>query len=392
VQRALVESIHQIGKVMGIRTIAESVEDRPTLDILRQIGVNYAQGYGLSLPRASDLASLQGYQGEIWRRFFAALVWVLEKPERDASIRETSAPLTTPDSAGGPVLRRRRAALLSGPGFSMADFHPGTSGCACLIEPVAGDSSGPRTATCDSPPGLGGGAGLLRSPCRPPAPASSTTTATATPTPSGPHQPRARRRVGELSSTPWEGAQPSQDPGRAPGGGEDGGDHRLRRYRGGTSPSARHAEEALYREKGNGPRSPLASIGDGVIRTDPTGRNRLPETPVAERLHRMDGPRRRSGPHRARGLPGDRRDHPQAPGPIRWARCLSEGRGGRIPRPCRADQPGWEGVLGARTPRRRSTDPLGRGARRRPGVQGTSPQLRGMGGGEMIYLASPRTR
>jgi Amt family ammonium transporter len=35
---------------MGIRTIAESVEDRPTLEILRQIGVNYAQGYGLSLP------------------------------------------------------------------------------------------------------------------------------------------------------------------------------------------------------------------------------------------------------------------------------------------------------------------------------------------------------
>jgi diguanylate cyclase (GGDEF)-like protein/PAS domain S-box-containing protein len=50
VQRALVESIHQIGKVMGIRTIAESVEDLPTLDILREIGVNYAQGYGLSLP------------------------------------------------------------------------------------------------------------------------------------------------------------------------------------------------------------------------------------------------------------------------------------------------------------------------------------------------------
>jgi diguanylate cyclase (GGDEF)-like protein/PAS domain S-box-containing protein len=50
VQRALVESINQIGHVMGIRTIAESVEDSPTLEILRQIGVNYAQGYGLSLP------------------------------------------------------------------------------------------------------------------------------------------------------------------------------------------------------------------------------------------------------------------------------------------------------------------------------------------------------
>jgi diguanylate cyclase (GGDEF)-like protein/PAS domain S-box-containing protein len=50
VQRALVESIHQIGQVMNIRTIAESVEDRTTLEALRQIGVNYAQGYGLSMP------------------------------------------------------------------------------------------------------------------------------------------------------------------------------------------------------------------------------------------------------------------------------------------------------------------------------------------------------
>jgi diguanylate cyclase (GGDEF)-like protein/PAS domain S-box-containing protein len=50
VQRALVESIHQIGRVMGIRTIAESVEDPATLDVLREIGVNYAQGYCISMP------------------------------------------------------------------------------------------------------------------------------------------------------------------------------------------------------------------------------------------------------------------------------------------------------------------------------------------------------
>jgi len=50
VQRALVESIHQIGRVMGIRTIAESVEDGDTLEILREIGVDYAQGYGISMP------------------------------------------------------------------------------------------------------------------------------------------------------------------------------------------------------------------------------------------------------------------------------------------------------------------------------------------------------
>jgi diguanylate cyclase (GGDEF)-like protein/PAS domain S-box-containing protein len=50
VQRALVESIHQIGQVMGIRTIAESVENRETLDLLLEIGVDYAQGYGIAMP------------------------------------------------------------------------------------------------------------------------------------------------------------------------------------------------------------------------------------------------------------------------------------------------------------------------------------------------------
>ncbi|HEX2224114.1 MAG TPA: EAL domain-containing protein [Thermoanaerobaculia bacterium] len=50
VQRALVESIHQIGQVMGIRTIAESVEDRAILEACREIGVDYAQGYGIAPP------------------------------------------------------------------------------------------------------------------------------------------------------------------------------------------------------------------------------------------------------------------------------------------------------------------------------------------------------
>jgi diguanylate cyclase (GGDEF)-like protein/PAS domain S-box-containing protein len=50
VQRALVESIHQIGHVMGIRTIAEAVEDRDTLEALRTIGVDYAQGYWIAAP------------------------------------------------------------------------------------------------------------------------------------------------------------------------------------------------------------------------------------------------------------------------------------------------------------------------------------------------------
>ncbi len=50
VQRALVESIHQIGQVMGIRTIAECVENRATLEMLREVGVDYVQGFGIAIP------------------------------------------------------------------------------------------------------------------------------------------------------------------------------------------------------------------------------------------------------------------------------------------------------------------------------------------------------
>jgi diguanylate cyclase (GGDEF)-like protein/PAS domain S-box-containing protein len=51
VKRALVESIHQIGNVMGIKTIAECVENRDTLEALQKIGVDYAQGFFLARPQ-----------------------------------------------------------------------------------------------------------------------------------------------------------------------------------------------------------------------------------------------------------------------------------------------------------------------------------------------------
>jgi EAL domain-containing protein (putative c-di-GMP-specific phosphodiesterase class I) len=50
VQRALVQSIHQVGHLMGLVTIAESVEDEATWTALREIGVDYAQGFWLGLP------------------------------------------------------------------------------------------------------------------------------------------------------------------------------------------------------------------------------------------------------------------------------------------------------------------------------------------------------
>jgi len=51
VKRAMVESINQIGHVMGLQTIAEWVENRQTLEILRDLGVDYAQGYWLCRPQ-----------------------------------------------------------------------------------------------------------------------------------------------------------------------------------------------------------------------------------------------------------------------------------------------------------------------------------------------------
>jgi len=47
---AFVKSINEIGHVMGMETIAEFVQCDATIDKLRSIGVDYAQGYGISKP------------------------------------------------------------------------------------------------------------------------------------------------------------------------------------------------------------------------------------------------------------------------------------------------------------------------------------------------------
>lgn len=50
VQRAMVESIQRISSVLGIRTIGECVEAEATLEVLRTIGIDYAQGFWLGEP------------------------------------------------------------------------------------------------------------------------------------------------------------------------------------------------------------------------------------------------------------------------------------------------------------------------------------------------------
>lgn len=53
---AMVKSINEIGHVMGKKTIAEFVENDVILEKLREIGVDYAQGYGIGKPKPIDEA------------------------------------------------------------------------------------------------------------------------------------------------------------------------------------------------------------------------------------------------------------------------------------------------------------------------------------------------
>ncbi len=69
IDRAMVEAINNLGHVMNIRTIAEFVENQQILDVLGELKVDYAQGYGIARPlplmqllesMRSDIKALQG--------------------------------------------------------------------------------------------------------------------------------------------------------------------------------------------------------------------------------------------------------------------------------------------------------------------------------------------
>ncbi|HEB57449.1 MAG TPA: GGDEF domain-containing response regulator [Gammaproteobacteria bacterium] len=51
IDRAIVEAINNIGHIAGFKTIAEYVETPKISDILKNIGIDYAQGYAIQKPR-----------------------------------------------------------------------------------------------------------------------------------------------------------------------------------------------------------------------------------------------------------------------------------------------------------------------------------------------------
>jgi diguanylate cyclase (GGDEF)-like protein/PAS domain S-box-containing protein len=59
VDQAMVEAVHHVGHMMKLETIAEWVENRAILQKLRQIGINYGQGYALGHPRPLDVHQMR---------------------------------------------------------------------------------------------------------------------------------------------------------------------------------------------------------------------------------------------------------------------------------------------------------------------------------------------
>ena len=54
---AMVKSINEVGQVMGIKTIAEYAASDDIINCLKEIGVDQAQGYAVSMP--TPLSSME---------------------------------------------------------------------------------------------------------------------------------------------------------------------------------------------------------------------------------------------------------------------------------------------------------------------------------------------
>jgi len=56
VDRSLVGAMHEMGRVLGIRTVAEFVDSEGKLEWLEKLGVDYAQGFLFGQPTPLEVA------------------------------------------------------------------------------------------------------------------------------------------------------------------------------------------------------------------------------------------------------------------------------------------------------------------------------------------------
>ena len=54
---AMVSSINQIGQLMGLQTIAEFVENDSILQLLKDLQIDFAQGYCIDIPKPLPISS-----------------------------------------------------------------------------------------------------------------------------------------------------------------------------------------------------------------------------------------------------------------------------------------------------------------------------------------------
>jgi diguanylate cyclase (GGDEF)-like protein/PAS domain S-box-containing protein len=62
ISQAMVESINKVGHIMGLKTIAEYAENQATIDKLKEMGVDYAQGFAISRPAPWDISAVNEHQ------------------------------------------------------------------------------------------------------------------------------------------------------------------------------------------------------------------------------------------------------------------------------------------------------------------------------------------
>lgn len=63
--RCIVDSFHELAHKLGIKTVAESVEDSATINCVNEIGINYMQGFGVSeLIELDTLSTIERFVSE----------------------------------------------------------------------------------------------------------------------------------------------------------------------------------------------------------------------------------------------------------------------------------------------------------------------------------------